>query len=206
MKKIIVLFAILVITAEYSIANVGFNYGAMDAGSINQRYTRDMRTHEFQTRAKSKSAIVTTKTQPQTQQQVTTSNLKSVIFINNSSIPSKELLAVISSKINKPMSIENISAIRKDIMRYYQSKGYFSAVALIPSVSKEVVYPIGNLKLSISFKKPSISVKRALNKYQRFIKASIFSRNSGENSFNIFEFPNASKLSFNSEAFSSQSR
>lgn len=131
MKKIIVLFAILVITAEYSIANVGFNYGAMDAGSINQRYTRDMRTHEFQTRAKSKSAIVTTKTQPQTQQQVTTSNLKSVIFINNSSIPSKELLAVISSKINKPMSIENISAIRKDIMRYYQSKGYFSAVAIV---------------------------------------------------------------------------
>ncbi len=131
MKKIIVLFAILVITTEYSIANVGFNYGAMDAGSINQRYTRDMRTHEFQTRAKSKSAIVTTKTQPQTQQQVTTSNLKSVIFINNSSIPSKELLAVISSKINKPMSIENISAIRKDIMRYYQSKGYFSAVAIV---------------------------------------------------------------------------
>ena len=145
MKKIIFLVAMIVITAEYSMANVGFNYGAMDAGSINQRYTKDLRTHEFQTRAKSKSAIVTTKTQPKTQEEVTTSDLKSVIFINNTSISSKELLTVISNKINKPMNIENISAIRKDIMRYYQSKGYFSAVAMVTAQD----YQTGSLTIEI---------------------------------------------------------
>ena len=134
MKKILVLFATLALTTSFATANVGFNYGAMDAGSMNQRYTRDMRTHEIATRSKSKnSAIVTTKTQPKMEQQVVTSNLKSVIFINNKSISSKELLAVISNKINKPMTPENISAIRKDIMKYYQANGYFSAVALITS-------------------------------------------------------------------------
>ena len=145
MKKLSILFATFVFTTGYAFANVGFNYGAMDAGSINQRYTRDLRTHELQTRAKSKSAIVTTKTQPKTQEQVTTADLKSVIFINNRSIPSKELLTVISNKINKPMNIENISAIRKDIMRYYQSKGYFSAVALVTAQD----YQTGSLTIEI---------------------------------------------------------
>lgn len=134
MKKILVLFAIMVIASDFSMANVGFNagqFGGMNPGAVNQQYTRDMRTHEISTRAKSRSAIVSTKTQPKTQEEVTTTDLKSVIFINNSSIPSSELLNVISDKINKPMNIENISAIRKDIMRYYQSKGYYSAVAMV---------------------------------------------------------------------------
>lgn len=134
MKKILLLFAIIVICSNYSLANVGFSsaqYGGMNPGAINQQYTRDLRTHELATRAKSRSAIVSTKTQPKTQEEVTTTNLKSVIFINNSSIPSSELLNVIADKINKPMNVENISAIRRDIMRYYQSKGYYSAVAMV---------------------------------------------------------------------------
>ena len=134
MKKISILLAVLVFTTGFAMANVGFssaNYGGMDAGAINQRYTRDLRTHEIQTRAKSRSAIVTTKTMPKPQEQVTTSDLKFVVFVNNYSIPSSELSSVISNRLNKPLTRENIAAIRKDIMRYYQSKGYFSAVAMV---------------------------------------------------------------------------
>ena len=43
------------------------------------------------------------------------------------------------------MNIENISAIRKDIMRYYQSKGYFSAVALVTAQD----YQTGSLTIEI---------------------------------------------------------
>ena len=148
MKKISILFGVLVFTTGFAIANVGFssaNYGGMDAGAINQRYTRDLRTHEIQTRAKAKNAIVTTKTQTKPLEQVVTNDLKSVIFINNNSISSEELLSVISNKINKPMNIENISSIRKDIMQYYQSKGYVSAVAMVTSQN----FQTGSLTIEI---------------------------------------------------------
>ncbi|MBQ8887541.1 MAG: hypothetical protein IJY61_07575 [Candidatus Gastranaerophilales bacterium] len=134
MKKISILFALLVFTSGFAMANMGFssaNLGGMDAGAINQRYTRDLRTHEIQTRAKSRSAIVTTKTQPKTQEEVTAADIKFVVFVNNHSIPSSELSTAIAKRLNKPMSPENISAIRRDVMRYYQAKGYFSAVAMV---------------------------------------------------------------------------
>ena len=131
MKKISILFALLVFTSGFAMANMGFssaNLGGMDAGAINQR---DLRTHEIQTRAKSRSAIVTTKTQPKTQEEVTAADIKFVVFVNNHSIPSSELSTAIAKRLNKPMSPENISAIRRDVMRYYQAKGYFSAVAMV---------------------------------------------------------------------------
>lgn len=128
MKKVFVLFSILAMTANITFANA---LGGLDAGAINRQYTRDLRVHEMATRAKNRSAIVTTKTAPKTQEEITTSNLKEVVFINNASIPTAELNAVISNKIDKPMNHENIAAIRKDIMKYYQANGYFSAVAIV---------------------------------------------------------------------------
>lgn len=128
MKKIIVLFSIFTMVANTTYANA---IGGLDAGAINRQYTRDMRIHEMSMRAKNKDAIISTKTAPKTQEEVTTSNLQTIVFINNASIPTVELNAVVKNRINQPMSNENIAAIRKDIMRYYQANGYFSAVALV---------------------------------------------------------------------------
>lgn len=130
MKKVFILYLMFFAIADASFAA---GLGAYDAGALNTQYMRDLRTHELATRAKNKSAIVSTKLQPQSQEQLTTSEIKSIVFVNNASIPSTELLAVIKDKINTPMTAENISAIRKDIMRYYQEHGFFSAVAMVAS-------------------------------------------------------------------------
>ncbi len=142
MKKLLILCLILFAVYEASYAA---GIGAYDAGALNTQYMRDLRTHEMATRAKSKSAIVSTKMPPQTQEQLTSSEIKSIIFVNNSSISSNELLEIIKDKINKPMTPENISAIRKDIMKYYQEHGFFSAVVMVASQD----YQNGELILEI---------------------------------------------------------
>ncbi len=142
MKKIVLLFCVLLMTSEISFAA---SFGAYDAGAVNSQYMRDLRVHEAAVRAKNRSAIISTKTTPKTQAEVTTSDIKAIIFVNNSSIPSSELLSVVQDKINKPMTSENITAIRKDIMKYYQDRGYFSALAMVVSqdtVNGEVVIEI----------------------------------------------------------------
>lgn len=138
MKKLFVLFSLFAITANVSVAS---QFGGYDAGAINSQYMRDLRTHEAVTRAKSKSAIVTTNKQTPLQQReiqeqrdkIINTDIKSITFINNNSISSKDLLNVVSDKINMPMSAENIAAIRKDVMKYYQSQGFYSAVAMVAS-------------------------------------------------------------------------
>ncbi len=129
MKRLLTVLCLVFTTADISSASA---LGGYDAGALNSQYMRDLRVHEAETRARNNnSAIISTKKLPK--QEITNAELKAVIFINNSAVPSEELLTVIQDKINKPMSPENISAIRKDIMKYYQSKGYYSAVALIAS-------------------------------------------------------------------------
>lgn len=129
MKKIFIMFAISCLTANISLAA---GMPTFDAGTLNRENIRDMRLHEYETRARNKNnSIISTKQIKSSEPQVPVSNIRTVDFINNNSIPSAELLDVIQDKINKPMNNENISAIRKDIMRYYQSKGFFSALAMI---------------------------------------------------------------------------
>lgn len=127
MKKVIILLTVLCTLSNICYAS------SYDAGAINSQYMNDLRVHEATVRSKNKSAIVSTKTVPKTQEEVTASEIKSVTFVNNNSISSNELEAVVQNKINQPMSTENISAIRKDIMKYYQDRGFFSAVALVVS-------------------------------------------------------------------------
>lgn len=130
MKKILAICFIMCALNNFEFAAAA-NY---DAGAINRDYVRDMRLHEVTTRARNRdSAIISTKTTPKTQEQVTTSDIKSIVFVNNNSIPSSELQKVVSDKINQPMTQENISAIRKSVMRYYQNQGFFSAIALVAS-------------------------------------------------------------------------
>lgn len=128
MKKLFILCLMSFIIPNF-VCLAGLAY--YDAGALNSQSMRVLRTHEMVTRAKNKSAIVTTKMPPKTQEQVTSADIKSVVFVNNASVSSAELLNVIKDKINKPMTPENISAIRKDIMRYYQELGFFSAIVIV---------------------------------------------------------------------------
>lgn len=137
MKKLFILFFVCAIISNYAIASP---FGGYDAGALNSQQMRDLRTHELATRAKNKSAIVTTKTTPLQQQelkqqreQIINADIKSIVFVNNNSISSERLLNVVNDKINKPMTAENIATIRKDIMRYYQNQGFYSAVAMVAS-------------------------------------------------------------------------
>lgn len=137
MKKILILFFMCALTSNISFANP---FGGYDAGALNSQQMRDLRTHELATRAKQKSAIVTTKSTQLKQQEINqqreqllNSNIKNIVFVNNKSIPTSNLLNVVENRINKPMNAENIAEIRKDIMRYYQSKGFYSAVAMVAS-------------------------------------------------------------------------
>ena len=142
MKKSFILFTLFCLTANISLASA---FGGYDAGAVNSQYMRDLRTHEAITRAKNKSAIVTTKKNTPLQQRelqeqrdkIINANIKTITFVNNASIPSQDLLNVVSDKINLPMSAENISDIRKNIMKYYQSNGYYSAVAVVASQDSE---------------------------------------------------------------------
>ncbi len=131
MKKLFILLFFICSASNICLASA---ISAYDAGAINSQYMRDLRTHEAAARAKkNNSAIVSTKTAPKTQEEITTSNIKTVTFVNNNEISTSELTSVIENDINKPMTAENISAIRKNIMKYYQDRGFFSAVAMVIS-------------------------------------------------------------------------
>jgi hemolysin activation/secretion protein len=130
MKNLFISICILCVSTNIALASA---YAGYDAGVLNNQYSRDLRTHEAVTRSKDRSAIITTKTTPKTEEKVTSSDIKSVVFINNVSIPSSTLLSLIEDKINQPMTNENVSAIRKTVMKYYQEKGYFSAIAVVNS-------------------------------------------------------------------------
>ena len=136
MKKIFSIVFIMALAANMSFAN---GLGGFDPGSINRQDSIDMRLHEVEKRAKKNTnTFITTRSTSQSQtqkqeQQVSSSLIKSVAFINNSSIPSSELAYAVKDQINAPMTAENISLMRKEIMRYYQNKGYFSAVATMVS-------------------------------------------------------------------------
>ena len=133
MKKflLIVSFVYLVnITPSYSLS-----VGGMDPGAINSQYMRDIRLHEVKMNAKKKnSSIVQPKTEINKQEiPDVVPNLKSLVFVNNKYFSTSQLLALVNDKIDKPLSAENISSIRRSIMNFYQSKGFYSALPIIVS-------------------------------------------------------------------------
>ena len=77
--------------------------------------------------------------------QAALSDIKYVSFINNSSIPSKELFSVVQNYVNQPMNVQNVSLIRKEIMKYYQKKGFYSALVTINSENTQT----GELVLNV---------------------------------------------------------
>lgn len=154
MKKLLFLLCVSLITINVSYATMG----GFDAGTMNQQYVRDMRTHEFATRAKSKNAIVNTvdKTNratadlaKSTQQLPDNSKIKTITFVNNASIPTNELNRVVSYGIDKPATANNIAKIRQTLTKFYQANGFYSAL-IFPNVQN-----LSNGELIIEIKEGS---------------------------------------------------
>ncbi len=141
MKKLLTLVFILVLFSGAANAQ----YGGYDAGTLNRQYVQDMRMHEATTRARQNSAIVKPKTATQVTPEVKNADIKSVVFVNNNSISSTVLNNLVKDKINQPMTAENIADIRKNVMRFYQDQGYFSAVVMVVSQDSQT----GELTLEV---------------------------------------------------------
>lgn len=134
MKKLFVLFSLVCFVSGFQSV---YAMPALDAGSVGASNMRDLRLHEAVSRAREKSAIVKKEQDNEREKvlnelnQAALSDIKYVTFVNNLSISSKELFSVVQKYINQPMNPINVSAIRKDIMRYYQRKGFFSVLATV---------------------------------------------------------------------------
>ncbi len=128
-----------------------FALPGIDAGSVNSKAVLDMRLHEAVSRTREKNEAIQKENDMErkkaldTINQTALSDIKYVTFVNNVSVPSRELFSVIQSHINQPMNPENVSAVRKEIMRYYQKKGYYSALATVTSENTQT----GELVLDI---------------------------------------------------------
>lgn len=127
MKKNFIILCILIMAGSASYSSA---LGGYDAGSLNSQYMRDLRTHELATRAKSQSAIIKSTNKPD--QPVTvpeSAKIKSIRFVNNKSIPSEDLMRVVSYRLNQNATDESIAELRKQIIKYYQANGFYSAIA-----------------------------------------------------------------------------
>lgn len=127
MKKLIIICIIL--SGSMSFASMG----GYDAGTLNSQYMRDLRMHEAITRAKNKDAIV--KKSVQAEQQNTKLNgntkIKSINFVNNKAIPTQNLMNLVSYRLDESLTEESVADMKNQIIRYYQSKGYYSAVVFL---------------------------------------------------------------------------
>lgn len=137
MKKIISLgFLIVFISSGIAVAG---QFGGMDPGVMNTQYMYELRRYEAKSRVPKKSAIIqSNKTETERKDAVEnppvpeeTVDLQSVQFVNNRVFPSSQLLKVVKDNLNKPMTPQNLASLRKNIMRFYQMNGYYSAVAII---------------------------------------------------------------------------
>ncbi len=150
MKNLFVLSFVLF--SMFNLQSV-FAASVFDAGTVNSKAVLDMKLHEAVSRTRDKNEIIKKEKENEidrnktieTVNQTALTDIKYVTFMNNASIPSRELFTVIQSYINQPMTPLNVSAIRKEIMRYYQKKGYYSALASVTSENSQT----GELVLEI---------------------------------------------------------
>ena len=145
MKKILCLLVLFVAT-NYNMA-IANPFGAMDPGAINTQYMKELRFHEAKTRARQKSAIV--KTSEKVQQEVVEAQevgeIQTINFVGNNVFSAEQLKSVVKDKIGAPLSPENVSLIRRSIMKFYQSQGYYSAIPIVVSQNNktgEIVFEI----------------------------------------------------------------
>ena len=141
MKKILISSLILfaVIPSETAFASIE----AFDAGAINAYNVDDMIWHDAVTRERKKQEIIKKEKATTEQKKLLEENkaaltdIKNVTFLNNNSISTQELTNVIKKHINEPMSPNNVSQLRKEIMKYYQQKGFYSVLAVVSSTNNQ---------------------------------------------------------------------
>lgn len=102
--------------------------GGYDAGQMNSQYMMDIRSFDFR---KENSKRVQQIEAPKAAQRVDAGQLNSVSFINNRVFSEKTLQSIVAGFIGQPITAANIMQMRKKIMKYYQSYGYYSAVAIV---------------------------------------------------------------------------
>lgn len=145
MKKILCVLVLLIAT-NYNLA-IANPLGGMDPGVINTQYMKELRFHEMKTRAKQKNAIMNTTERPQKEivetQEV--GEIQSINFVGNNAFSSEQLQEVVKDKIGTPLSTENVSIIRRNLMKFYQSQGYYSAIPVVVSQNNktgEIVFEV----------------------------------------------------------------
>ena len=145
MKKLLCLLVLLVAT-NYNLA-IANPMGGMDPGLINTQYMKELRFHEMKTRAKQKNAIMNTSERPQKEivetQEV--GEIQTINFVGNNAFTSEQLQEIVKDKIGTPLSTENVSTIRRNLMKFYQSQGYYSAIPVVVSQNNktgEIVFEV----------------------------------------------------------------
>lgn len=136
MKKILTLLFLM--SAFSGAAYAAF--GALDAGSLNQEYVRDMRLHDFERRSQNKSAIIQKEKEteemeePKINHPSTVPVVNNIRFSGNSQIPAGDLSRLVSNYIGQIPTDSSIAQMRKTITQYYQANGYYSVI-VIPDLS-----------------------------------------------------------------------
>lgn len=108
----------------------GAGMGGYDPGLMNSQYMKDIRTFDLR---KENAKRVQQIEAPQAAQRIDAGQLTSVSFINNRVFSEKTLQSIVAGFIGQPITATNIMQMRKKIMKYYQSYGYYSAVAIVES-------------------------------------------------------------------------
>ena len=125
MKKILCVLVLLIAT-NYNLA-IANPLGGMDPGVINTQYMKELRFHEMKTRAKQKNAIMNTTERPQKEivetQEV--GEIQSINFVGNNAFYSEQLQEIVKDKIGTPLSTENVSIIRRNLMKFYHFRPGF---------------------------------------------------------------------------------
>ena len=134
MKKVFCLLFIFTMIQNVSFASA---IGGYDAGALNSQYVRDLKMHEFATRARNNSAIVKTQNKTEETQKIpeNVENIKNISFINNKAVSLQDLKRITSYMVNQPATEVNIAQLRKTITKYYQASGYYS-VLVFPDITK----------------------------------------------------------------------
>lgn len=126
MKKLFILICVVSVSTNMAFAAMG----AFDAGAINREYMQDMRRHEFQTREKDRASLIQKEheTEKKSLNIPDSTVLKNISFVGNQAVSSETLFRIVESNIGEKVNEQTVSNMRKMILKYYNSNGYFSAI------------------------------------------------------------------------------
>ncbi len=127
MKKKLSFIVLSLVILSVSTA-FGAAMGGYDPGLVNSNYMKDIRTFDLR---KENAKRVQQIEAPQAQQRIAAGNLASVSFLNNRAFSEKTLQGIVNEYIGQPLTPTLLMDMRKKIMKFYQSNGYYSAVAVV---------------------------------------------------------------------------